>query len=216
VFLIKLFLIRFCVCFTFIWQYFNKFSLYFQNKMVKLNGDFLRERLNIRNIQDQVNICLGSKDIDEIEPTLFHNCQRLENLNLSWNKLITLDRNLFVHCTNLRELGLWSNHINEIEPTLFNNCHMLEILVLSSNRLKALDRNLFVNCTNLWPILAFSWSVGTGLDSLYLFGLPSQLSFEIFDIDFRGIDFSWTWRFFSKRKGSFKYCMKSVGAILLY
>jgi Leucine-rich repeat (LRR) protein len=63
--------------------------------MAKLNGDYLKKKLNITNIQDQVELYLGSNNIAEIEPTLFHNCQKLEILSLSWNKLKTLDKNLF-------------------------------------------------------------------------------------------------------------------------
>jgi hypothetical protein len=80
--------------------------------MAKLNGDYLREQLNISNINDQVNLDLSSRDIAEIEPTLFHNCQKVGNTSIySRNKLKTLDKNLFVDCTNLKELDLGSNNI---------------------------------------------------------------------------------------------------------
>jgi Leucine-rich repeat (LRR) protein len=88
--------------------------------MVKLNGDYLKEKLTITKIQDQFSLNLSSNNIDEIDPSLFHNCKQLEGLDLSGNKLQTLDKNLFEKCTNLKVLDLYVNNIHKIEPTLFH------------------------------------------------------------------------------------------------
>jgi Leucine-rich repeat (LRR) protein len=130
--------------------------LIFKNRIelaaVKLNGGYLKKKLNISNINDQVSLDLSSKDINEIEPNLFHNCQKLEKLSLSRNQLKTLDKNLFANCTSLKKLDFYHNQIDKIEPTLFHKCHKLEKLNLGSNKVKILDKNLFEKCTNLKKI----------------------------------------------------------------
>ena len=117
--------------------------------MIILNEQYLTNTLNITDYTSRKELRLYANLIDEIEPTLFHNCQHLEILYLHENKIKSLNKETFKHCNQLKRLDLDSNLIDEIEPTLFHNCQHLEQLWLNENKIKSLNKETFKHCNKL-------------------------------------------------------------------
>jgi hypothetical protein len=90
-------------------------------------------------------IRMKNAQIKYIEPSAIAALKYLEYLWLPYNKLTTLDPNLFQNNSNLKEAVFNDNQLTSLPSTLFQNNAMLQRLDFSNNALTALDKNSFAN-----------------------------------------------------------------------
>lgn len=92
------------------------------------------QRLNIRY----------NSNLEIIDNDAFSNMKRLVTLDLSNNRIESLDRRIFSGLNNLQVLCLYKNRINRIDGNVFSDLKKLTTLNLSDNQLKILDAESFV------------------------------------------------------------------------
>lgn len=100
---------------------------------------------NLNRLED---VNLAYNKISRIEPGAFDSVPALKILFLSNNLLQSINSDDFTGAKNLQELFLDSNVIERIEANAFD-LPKLEILSLKDNRLKSLPNNIFENLTKL-------------------------------------------------------------------
>jgi hypothetical protein len=77
-------------------------------------------------------------------------------LDLSFNKLTTLDNNIFNNLINLQELYLGYNKLTHLDKDIFKNLTNLQYLSLRNNKLTHLDKDIFKNLTNLQKLFLYN------------------------------------------------------------
>src|SRR5579883_1313347 len=82
--------------------------------------------------QDTTEMNLKNMNIIEIEPSAFSTFTKLEIIDLTNNKITSLDEVTFQGLANLKELYLSANQISQLPGSVFNNLNSLEILDLTS------------------------------------------------------------------------------------
>jgi Leucine-rich repeat (LRR) protein len=87
-------------------------------------------------------------------PDLFVNISKLTNLkylNLSYNQITTIPKNIFDNLTNLEYLWIGSNDITSMPENIFNKLTNLKRLFLHYNQITAegIPENIFDKLTNL-------------------------------------------------------------------
>jgi Leucine-rich repeat (LRR) protein len=138
---------------------------------------------NAISIQDELNLIilldLSYNLIGSLNLTLLTN--KLQYLNLSHNKLMSIDDNTFVNVPSLIELDLSFNQIQTITVDTFASLNNLTRLVLSSNKLVNLVGNSFATLINLVTLsLDFNQinqiqtDAFTGLDQLKMLNLSNN------------------------------------------
>ncbi|XP_063701816.1 leucine-rich repeat transmembrane neuronal protein 1-like [Culicoides brevitarsis] len=78
-----------------------------------------------------------------IHGNAFKNCKNLEKLNLGYNSLTHLPRNVFESNTEMKYLYLYFNRLREIDPGIFKTLQKLEKLHLEGNSLISLNLRQF-------------------------------------------------------------------------
>ena len=92
---------------------------------------------------------LSKNEISSIHQSTFKGLSKLEELHLDYNKIKTLDPNLFNVSKNLRILYLNNNEISSIDENAFQGLSKLEGLCLNKNQITSLSSDLFNDCRNL-------------------------------------------------------------------
>jgi hypothetical protein len=77
------------------------------------------------------------------------NCQSLQFLSLSHNKLNIIRADTFTDCTNLLNINLQNNLIRDVERWALRNLSVLEVLNLNSNQMQSVNPDVFTPTTNL-------------------------------------------------------------------
>lgn len=119
------------------------------------------QRLNIRY----------NSNLEIIEHDAFSNMKRLVTLDLSNNRIESLDRRIFSALNNLQVLCLHKNRIKRIDGNLFSHLKKLTAINLSDNKLEILDAKSFVGLENL-RTLCFSNNKLSHFDVGILVNLP--------------------------------------------
>jgi Leucine-rich repeat (LRR) protein len=100
-------------------------------------------------------LSLHGNQINAIAWDTFNELRNLEHLDLSDNKLVTVENKLFKQLENLKKLLLQKNHISAFEPNAFNGLKKLEELNLLSNKFETIDDDLFAGLTALTSLHVF-------------------------------------------------------------
>lgn len=117
-------------------------------KLLNLNCNRIRviENYAFGYMSSLGELSLATNMIDSIEPEAFSIDQSsmlgpglIEKLDLSGNKLTTLNQTMFAYLTNLRHLVLSNNKIRFIDRKVFRGVGFLITLDLSFNQLSSLD-----------------------------------------------------------------------------
>lgn len=82
-------------------------------------------------------------ELTQITRNTFNGLGNLKELNISWNRLSSIQNDAFQMLHNLEELDLSANEINELNENTFNGLNNLKVLKLYSNRIDKIDENSF-------------------------------------------------------------------------
>jgi len=88
---------------------------------------------------------ISGNRIRSLDDSVFRKQGQLETLILSGNTLQSLGPDLFTDCTNLRILNLSGNNLSEIRTSSFGRLEHLEHLDLSNNNIEELNPHVFQN-----------------------------------------------------------------------
>lgn len=117
-------------------------------KYINLNCNRIRaiHNYSFGHMSSLIEVSLAANMIDSIEPEAFMIAQRsllgpglIEKLDLSANKIVSLNQTVFFYLTNLRHLVLGNNKIKFIDRKVFRGVSFLITLDLSFNQLSSLD-----------------------------------------------------------------------------
>jgi Leucine-rich repeat (LRR) protein len=95
------------------------------------------------------NLYLRNCSIHSIEGGTFQKVHTLLTLDLSYNQLKMLDKDIFCELEGVRRLDLSSNQVVFIQKELFEELNKLEVLVLENNQIQDIQTNAFVNLISL-------------------------------------------------------------------
>ena len=108
-------------------------------------------------LQNATHLYLNNNSISNLEKAIFETTTNLQVLNLSFNNLTYLNRNVFDSMTNLSELYLNNNKISVLKNFTFSKLKNLKILKLYYNEMTEIDKNQFLGLDNLMELyLAFN------------------------------------------------------------
>lgn len=108
-------------------------------------------------LKNATHLYLNNNSISSIENSIFETATNLQVLNLSFNNLTHLNRNIFDSMTNLSELYLNNNKIWVLKNFTFGKLKNLKILRLQYNEMTEIDKNQFLGLDNLKELyLAFN------------------------------------------------------------
>jgi Leucine-rich repeat (LRR) protein len=110
----------------------------------------LIEKIDENSFDDLVNletIDISYNNLTEIKKDLFAKLNKIKRFNLSNNKLTTVnDSKLFENKTNINYIDFSANNLGLVDANVFRNLSSLVHLSLMSNRLVKLDYNLIQGC----------------------------------------------------------------------
>lgn len=167
---------------------------------------------DFENATNLLRLTIGNQ-LKVIPDNVFMRLERLDVMNLSWNKITSIHENGFKGLINLRVLKLNRNHLQKfrlrtfentprIEELLLNNNHIeaiedgtlqlpqLKRLDLSHNKLRELSNLLFQNCRNLEYLDLRSNRITMIRRSIYQLNRLQYLNLDnnrIMDIYFRAL-----------------------------
>jgi Leucine-rich repeat (LRR) protein len=130
------------------------------NLLKEIHSDTFQHNVNLKflslgnNILDIINtssllginptyLDLSGNRIKSVDNSVFRKHGMLETLNLSGNMLQSLGSSVFKDCTNLRYLSLSENSLSEINKALFFGLEYLKYLDLSNNKIEKLNPRVF-------------------------------------------------------------------------
>lgn len=112
------------------------------------------KELEIEETVDQiVNLDLSKNKISSLDGKIFHNMTKLRTLDLSQNTIRHIDAGVFSGLAGVKKLNLSQNQIVHIEQGAFHNMENLKVLDVSSNPLAC-------NCDLLWLV---PWSINASV-----------------------------------------------------
>lgn len=94
---------------------------------------------------------ISGNRIQSLDMTIFQNVRHLRELNMARNSIHQLNGNVFQGLQDLRKLDLSSNRIVDLSksPDIFNNLLQLTVLDLSNNSINDIPRHIFYALGNL-------------------------------------------------------------------
>ncbi|XP_053203692.1 serine-rich adhesin for platelets-like [Panonychus citri] len=118
-------------------------------KNYNLSSSSSSSNLNLSNLKSLQEVKLNSLNLISLSNETFNNLIHLERLDLSNNKLTTLNVGVFSSATSiLKFVDLSSNRLQSIYET-FNGCNSIEHLNLRSNQLTNITINTFIGLVKL-------------------------------------------------------------------
>jgi Leucine-rich repeat (LRR) protein len=109
----------------------------------------LQEIHDIKNPEKVQYLDLSYNIIINLEKNIFNNLKHLERLLLANIGITELDENIFNNLTQLVELNLSNNKLTNLNKDIFKNNTQLQILDLSNNNITNLDKDIIKNNTQL-------------------------------------------------------------------
>ncbi|KAG5669790.1 hypothetical protein PVAND_000083 [Polypedilum vanderplanki] len=107
---------------------------------------------NLKNLNKLRFLDLTGNKIETIEAGSFDDLVELISLGMSNNKIKNLHENLFKNLVKLEELYLQDNQISLFKPKQFENLKNLKFLDLSGNQLDSVHEDIFKDLGNLEKI----------------------------------------------------------------
>ena len=97
------------------------------------------------------NICIRSvmlaKEVEELEPSVFSGCKKLESVNIEGGALTSLSSRAFSECTSLKKISLPIG-LTTLGEYAFAGCSSIETVTFPSS-VKNLGAGLFADCVSL-------------------------------------------------------------------
>ena len=118
-------------------------AVLYPHSCVLCNANISSSRLV--NSTKLIYLDLSGNRITSLDNSVFRKQGQLETLILSGNMLQSLGSDLFTDCTNLRSLYLSGNNVSEISTWAFRGLEQLEHLDLSNNNIQELSPHVFQN-----------------------------------------------------------------------
>lgn len=109
---------------------------------IVIDKDYHNVSLTINNLNIAYNF------LNSVNSRTFAHMLELRNLDLSYNRINNLTKHSFTNLPNLRYLSLAGNIIDFMETETFVNLTKLEILELQGNNITILSLNSFYNVSN--------------------------------------------------------------------
>ena len=91
----------------------------------------------------------NNSELLKIEKDVFSNLKQLTCLDLSFNRIESLDKRTFLELVNLETLNLSKNQLEFVDENIFSSLKKLKNLDLSRNKLEKLDPKSFVGVENV-------------------------------------------------------------------
>jgi Leucine-rich repeat (LRR) protein len=141
------------------------------NGIAKLNSNLFDPK---KNVQLQ-RLLLNNNELTNVKQKFFKNLVGLKEVNMDFNKLVTLESNVFLNNNNLEILSINNNFLTDINEQAFNGLKTsLQRLHLSRNKLKHLNDDLFIYTTSLQQLF-LDRNLLTTLNRNTFFGLETSL-----------------------------------------
>lgn len=93
---------------------------------------------DFENTTNLMRLTIGNQ-LKVIPDNVFVRLEKLDVLNLSWNKITSIHENGFKGLANLRVLKLNRNHLQKFRLRTFENTPQLEELLLNNNHIEAIE-----------------------------------------------------------------------------
>ena len=120
---------------------------------------------------------LSTLNINLVDLNFFKTNTKLQEINLSQNKISSLDKQMFAHLNELRIIWLRSNNLTKISSGTFYNNPLIQNVDLTYNRISQIDNSSFY---------------GNGLTTVVLYGNQlTKISPMTFNGKFLEIDLSY-------------------------
>ena len=111
---------------------------------------------------------------------MFKGLQSLENLNLGYNRITSIEMDSFYELTSCTSLWLNNNYISQLRPGIFDGLKSLKKLYIYENRIIDIHSGSFLNLTRC-TILSFSRNKLTKLRAGIFDGLDSLMELYLND-----------------------------------
>lgn len=95
---------------------------------------------------------LSSNKIETIEPKAFAAVPKLQSLNLGYNNVKDLPVSAFDGLASLKELNLEHNSIRKLRDDVFQNLTLLEIVNFRGNQIRTIGEGIFKHTLRLWHL----------------------------------------------------------------
>ena len=99
--------------------------------------------VKLRNLKQLVLSHNSIAATSKLTPASFIGYDKLEELTLQSNQIITIPSNVFIHVPNLRSLMLGYNRITTLDKYAFNGLNKLENLDIEHNYINTIDVDIF-------------------------------------------------------------------------
>lgn len=140
-------------------------------KILKCNNSNIKSIKELNCFKNLETLDLTGNKIESLDKNIFYNLNKLTSLSLRNNKLNTLDKDLFRYNLQLKELDLGFNEIEELDKDFFINLHNLNSLYLGFNKFLSLDKDIFINQKNLESLSLKSNNIKTLDKDLFEYNL---------------------------------------------
>ncbi len=137
--------------------------------------DLSKSLFHIDNLKE---FTMSGYDFNEFDPSILKNLKTLESwsfsrneikviasefpslenlitLDLTFNQLSILRKDIFINVKSIKYLQLGCNHLTELPAGIFDSLTNLEELALNSNKLKKVERGLFSKLINLAALFLY-------------------------------------------------------------
>ncbi|KAI8499256.1 hypothetical protein Bbelb_230200 [Branchiostoma belcheri] len=123
-----------------------------------LSAKSLPQLLSTGEWEDRRSLVFAGREIVDVEIGTFNTWYRISELDLSSNRLASLEPGVFKGLPFLLCLHLSSNLLTAVDPEVFSHIPSLEVLALSGNRIAEISENAFLGLPKL-KVLDISYNL---------------------------------------------------------
>jgi Leucine-rich repeat (LRR) protein len=123
------------------------YTIFDNDNKIELNS--INDIYNIKKPENVKELNLYWNNLTNIDKDIFSGLTQLQILNLYSNNLTNLNKDIFSGLTQLQELNFASNNLTNLDKDLFKYNTQLQKLYLWDNNLTNLDKNIFSGLTQL-------------------------------------------------------------------
>jgi len=103
-----------------------------------------------------IKLKIQNKEYTDFNNVVNNFTQNLLHLEMTYNKITYIRKNLFQNVINLLTFDLSSNEIEQIEASCFNNLSNLKEANFSENKIKYIQKGIFNNLSSLENLNLFN------------------------------------------------------------